>query len=95
MDTRPRSKVKQSEARKKKFSHNQYWCIGYTECYHQGPERDFKTILKARSFELAKEILLKRLGEDKNFSGIRSVTVSLIHDCWHIADLRKKLSIKQ
>ena len=95
MDNRPRSKIKQSVARRKKFSHNQYWCIGYTECYNQGVERDFKTIIKARSAALAKEILLLRLKEDDNFSHIRTVSGSMIHDCWQIATLRKKLSIEQ
>ena len=95
MDNRPRAKIKQKEVRTKKFSHNQYWCVSYTECYTTGAERDFKTIIKARSSQLAKEILISRLKEDKNFLKVRSVTTSMVHNCWHIADLRKKLSIKQ
>jgi len=95
MDTRPRSKIKQKDVRRKKFSHNQYWGISYTECYKSGGERDFKTIIKARSAELAKEILVARLKEDEGFLKIRTVTISMVHDCWHIADLRRKLSIGQ
>ena len=143
MDNRPRSKIKQTQARKKKFSHNQYWCVSYTECYEFGgeqfpgyvrnplashpnnkgrglergrkrerermyprssdsrlqaldlTERDFKTIIKARSAELAKEILILRLKEDEHFLKIRSVTVSMVHECWQIAALRKKLTIEQ
>lgn len=95
MDNRPRSKIKQKVVRRRKFSHNQYWCVSYTECYKTGPERDFKTIIKARSAALAKGILKSRLKEDNNFLKIRSATTSMVHECWHIADLRKKLSIKQ
>ena len=95
MDNRPRSQVKQAQARKKKFSHDQYWCVGYTEMYHQGEERDFRTIVKARSLRLAKEILKMRLKEDSNFHKIRSSGGSLIHEHWYIATLRKKLSIDQ
>jgi len=95
MDNRPRSKIKQKNVRRQKFSHTQYWCLSYTECYKAGPERDFKTIVKARSADLAKEILLARLKEDENFRKIRSVGVSMVHDCWHIADLRRTLSIEQ
>ena len=95
MDKRRRAKVKQSQARRKKFSHDQYWCVSYTEMYHAGQERDFRTIIKARSALLSKEILNARLQEDKNFKKIRTLTFSLIHEWWYIATLRKKLSIKQ
>ena len=91
----PRSKIKQSWARKTKFSHNQYWCVSYTECYKVGGERDFKTFIKARSADLARKILVLRLKEDDLFLKVRTVTVSMIHDCWQVAELRKKLSVKQ
>ncbi len=95
MDKRPRSKIKQKTVRRKKFSHNQYWCLSYTECYQSGLERDFKTIIKARSAALAQEILISRLQEDPQFLKVRSVSSSMVHECWHIADLRRKLSIEQ
>jgi hypothetical protein len=95
MDNRPRSQIKQKDARRKKFAHNQYWCVSYTECPKSGLERDFKTIIKARSAPLATAILLSRLKEDGDFLKIRSVTISMVHKCWHIADLRKQLTIHQ
>ena len=95
MNNRRRSKIKQSEVRKKKFAHDHYWCIGYTQLYHQGEERDFRVIIKARSSELAKEILKTRLLDDDNFKKTRSITCSMIHECWYISTLRKPLTIGQ
>ena len=89
------SNVKQSKVRKQKFSHDQYWCLGYTEVYKNKTERDFKTVIKARSAELAKNILIKRLKEDKFFLKIRTVSSSMVHAKWQIAALRRPLSVTQ
>jgi hypothetical protein len=91
----PRSKIKQNWARKHTFQHNQYWCLVYTECYKGGKERDFKIFVKARSSDLALNILMLRLQEDDTFLKVRSVTTSIVHDCWHVGDLGRKLSVKE
>jgi hypothetical protein len=87
------SGMNQSRARKKKFSHDQYWSLAYTEVHEDPPERDYRTIIKARSAALAREILESRLQENKGFKKIRSVTYSLIHASWLRNALGKKLSI--
>jgi hypothetical protein len=46
------------------FDFDQYWNINYTECYKDGSEKDFKTIIKANSYKNAKKFLAKRLAED-------------------------------
>ena len=88
------SNVKQHKARKKTFESNQYWCIGYTEVL-DSEELDHKTIVKARSAELAKQILVKKLNEKEDFVKVRSITISLIHSKWCINSLSRPLSISQ
>ena len=89
------SKVNQKKSRKQKFSVDRYWCVSYTEKYKDTSERDFKTVVKARSAELAKIILKDRLSEDKYFSSIVSPICSLIHSKWNIRAFCKPLTITQ
>ena len=89
------SKVNQKKSRKQKFSVDRYWCVSYTEKHKDSSERDFKTIIKARSADLAKEILTDRLNEDKDFHSIASPTCSLIHSKWNIRAFCKPLTVTQ
>ncbi|MDA1237314.1 MAG: hypothetical protein O3A15_00010 [Proteobacteria bacterium] len=89
------SKFKQKKVRRQKFAHDQYWFISYTEIYKNSKERDFKTIVKARSAELARKILTERLEENDLFLKVKSFTISMIHGKWQMASLNKPLSISQ
>ena len=89
------SNIKQKELRSRKFAHDQYWFVTYTEIHKSSKERDFKTIIKARSAELAKKIIRERLEESDDFIKLKSVTVSMIHSKWQAASLNKPLSISQ
>jgi len=55
-----RAKIKTSKI----YSFDQYWNVHYTELFHDGTERDYKTIIKARSCDYVREILLKKVKED-------------------------------
>ena len=46
------------------FDFDQYWNMNYTESYGNDSEKDFKTIIKANSYENAIKFLKKRLAED-------------------------------
>lgn len=74
-----RKKNKQYRARRKVYQVHQYWNINYTEKYDDGSEKDFKTFIKAKSYDFAKEILLKRLREDDPNIKIKAVQGFLFH----------------
>ena len=69
------SKNSQKKLRNKKFSFDQYWNIHYTEVLDNGAERDYKSIIKSRSADLAKEILIKKIKEDNPTHKIKSVQI--------------------
>jgi len=54
----------QAKFRRQYFRTDQYWNINYTESYQNGSESDFKTFIKARSYESAKDFLRKRILEE-------------------------------
>jgi hypothetical protein len=69
-----RKKNIQQVSRRKVFSVHQYWNLHYTEKYSDGSEKDFKSFIKAKSYDSAKDILRKRVGEyDPN------ITIKAIH----------------
>jgi len=69
----------QFKSSRKKFAHNQYWVLHYTECYKDKSERDFKVFLKAKSAKLALEILDLKLSENKNFSKRKASHIYILH----------------
>ena len=74
-----RKKNIQYQARRQTFQVHQYWNLNYTEKYADGSEKDFKTFIKAKSYNLAKEMLLKRLREDDPNIKIKAVHGFLFH----------------
>lgn len=69
----------QTIARRTTYSTAQYWSLHYTEAYDDGSERDFKAIIKARSFALAQEILKQKVAEDSPLATIKSLQGFLLH----------------
>lgn len=65
--------------RKTVFQFDQYWSIHYTEKYSDGKEKDFKAVIKARSSELAKEILIKKTKEDFPAVKVKAITAFMFH----------------
>ena len=84
----------QAKFRKETFRTDQYWNINYTELYLNGDEADFKTFIKARSYESAKHILKKRLGEDGGIVKIKAVHGFMFHKGYKSAD-NLKLRLKE
>ena len=63
----------QAKYRREVFNVHQYWNINYTEKYFNGVEKDFKTFIKAKSYESAKEILGKRLLQEDPSIKVKAV----------------------
>jgi transposase len=63
----------QKELRNKKFSYDQYFSIGYTIVFPDKTERDYYSIVKARSNQLAKDILIKKIKDDHEGSKVKSI----------------------
>ncbi len=91
----------QAKFRKKTFSTHQYWTISYTERYPEGDYRtapdgdvpcaelDFRVIIKAKSYEVAKKILRNRVKEDNPKVKLKAVAGFMLHSKYQ-CDARKK-----
>ena len=77
MDKRKRNK--QYKARRKTYQVHQYWNINYTEKYKDGSEKDFKTFIKAKSYDSAKEILRKRISETDPCIKLKAIQGFMFH----------------
>lgn len=88
----PKKYNSQLKYRRAKFSFDQYWKIGYTEHSRNGNELDYHTIIKARSADLAKKILIKKVKEDNPSHKIKSLQIFMFAHDTHIGGL--KLNIK-
>jgi hypothetical protein len=64
--------------RKTTFPIDQYWNVHYTEIFKDKTEKDYKTIIKSRSANFAKEILLKKVKEDNPGHRIKSFSCFLL-----------------
>jgi len=80
--------------RTKLFEYDQYWNVNYTEVSSENIETDYKTIIKARSFDLAKINLIKRLLEDDQGASIKAVQGYMFHGNYKYHE-NKKLELKQ
>lgn len=89
-----KSKNIQAKFRRGNFKTNQYWNINYTERYYDGQEADFKTFIKARSYDSAKEILKKRISEDDPRIKIKAVIGFMFHKNYKNAN-NLKLRVKE
>lgn len=61
--------------RRKKYQFDQFWAAHYTEIYSDKTERDYKTVIKARSSDYAKEILIKKTKEDNSNHLLKNIQI--------------------
>ena len=76
---RKSNKNSQYKYRRTSFSFYQYWIFYYTEHYKNGSEKDFVTFIKAKSYELAKNILSQKVEEDNPGAKTKSVQGYMLH----------------
>lgn len=69
----------QQKFRSTKFSFDQYWCFHFTEKYKDDTEKDFKAIIKARSSDFAKKILILKTREDQPTTKLKSISFYMLH----------------
>ena len=82
-----------SRSRKIKYSTSRYWNFIFTERYKDGSEKDFKTIILAKSYLLATAFLKKKVREDNPSSTIKGALGYLLHSKSTIHN--KKLGVKE
>ena len=78
-NSRKSHKNPQAAYRRELFNASQYWNINYTEEYSSGVEKDFKTVISAKSYQLAIRILETRLKEDNPLIKVKSVQGFMFH----------------
>ena len=76
---RKKKKNIQKSFRKSVFTYDQYWNVQYTELLPDKTEKDFKTIIKARSADLAKLYLKKKIKEDSPGSKLKAFSIFMFH----------------
>jgi DNA-binding protein Fis len=69
----------QNKYRFKKFSSNQYWVVHFSEMLGGKLLGNYRTVIKARSGEMAKEILLKRISEENENIKLISILFYFFH----------------
>lgn len=74
-----RPKNIQAKWRKTHFSFDQYWQAHFTIKFDDGSEKDFKSIIKARSAKLAKNILKSKIQSDHPGSKLKSDLFFMLH----------------
>lgn len=74
-----KNKKNQQKFRKISFSYDQFWSVHFTEVYQDKTEKDYKTIIKAKSFDLAKKILKNKIKEDNSGHSVKSVLIYMLH----------------
>lgn len=84
----------QAKFRKEQFRTDQYWNINYTEQYQDGVELDFKTFIKARSYQSAKHFLKKRIAEDDPTTKVKAVQGFMFHKDYKNAN-NLKIRVKE
>lgn len=85
----------QQKFRNKKFSVDQYWNLTYTERDEDGAEKDYKTIIKAQSYEFAKKILKIKIAEDNPSIQLKAIQGNMFHKNYRISSSRKTLGLKE
>ena len=92
--TKKKSSNAQYEFRRANFSFYQYWIFYYTECYKDETEKDFVTFIKAKSYELAKNILVSKVKEDLPGTKIKSTQGYMLHKDYKNGRSNRHFSIK-
>lgn len=83
----------QKSFRKKTFSFSQYWIMYYTEMYSDSSEKDYVTFIKAKSYSLAKSILIDKSAEDDSSVKVKAVLGYMLHSGYKFTKTNKHLSI--
>ena len=83
----------QKAFRKKLFSFSQYWMLYYTEHHLDHTEKDYVTFIKARSYFLAKKILLEKSKEDNPDVKVKALLGYMLHKDYKHTSTNKKLSL--
>ena len=65
--------------RKKKWGIDQYWKITYTLYVDNSEEKDYVSVIKARSFDLAKDFLFKKIKQDDHYLKIKNLRGYMFH----------------
>ena len=86
MNIRPKTKNAsklQKWFRSKRFVVDQYWKITYTLYKNHAAEDIYVSVIKARSFDFAKQILTLKLNEDKEDRLIKNIKGCMFHGNFH------------
>ena len=70
--------MSQKKFRKTKYQFDQFWSLHYTEIFSDKTERDYKTIIKARSADYAREILIKKTKDDNPGHLLNNIQVYML-----------------
>lgn len=84
----------QKKFRKTLFPYHQYWIVYFTEKYSDNSEKDFVTFIKAKSYELAKSILKRRVLEQDQNIKLKSVVGYLLHSKYKNTYTGDRLSLE-
>lgn len=87
-----KKKLIQSKVKNKKFQFDQYWSIKYTEVSSNSENKDYKVIIKARSLDLAKNILKAKCKELNSHCKVKILNINMLHS--NSAINRLKLNLK-
>lgn len=92
-NSRKSHKNPQAAYRRELFNVSQYWNINYTEKHPSGTEKDFKTVISAKSYQLSILILETRLKEDSPLIKVKSVQGFMFHKGYR-SEKSGKLNLK-
>lgn len=84
-----RNKGSQYKFRREVFDFDQYWNINYTEKYKDGSEKDFKTFIRSKSYDLAKKILIEKLNAEDSHVKVKAVQGFMFHGNYKIHNNRR------
>lgn len=74
-----KSKNPQANFRRTKFPYNQHWKLQYTEMYEDDSEKDFLCFIKAKSYDIAKDILVRKSIEVNPSVKIKAIQGFMFH----------------
>ena len=69
----------QLKFRQKRFSCDQYWKLTYTLFKNKSAEDVFVSVVKSRSYDFAKSILIKKLGNDDPNMKVKNINGCMFH----------------
>lgn len=77
-----KKKNPQAQYRKQVFHFDQFWSVHFTEVYASGEQKDYRTVIKARSASFAKSILAKKIKDDNKDHKVKAIQLFMfVPDC--------------